>query len=68
MEHKKDKNNSGEKFITLDELAKILKVVPMTIYRKCWAGKLPHYRMDGGRKYLFLKSEVMAALKQKVKQ
>lgn len=62
MEDQKIKNDAGEEFLTLEELAARLKLNKMTIYKRCWSNKLPHYRM--GTKYLFLLSEVLAALKQ----
>ena len=35
-----------EKFYTVDEVAQILKVNPMTVYRWIKAGKLPSYKVE----------------------
>lgn len=50
--------------ITVEELARHLRVSVPTIYRYVQAGKLPHFRIAGGRQIRFVLSEVLPFVQQ----
>lgn len=56
-----NKNNSPEEFYTAEELAKILKVNIMTIYRYIKAGKVKAYKI--GKEFRIEKQEFNNFLK-----
>lgn len=51
-----------EKFYTVDEIAEILKVNPMTVYRWIKAGKLKSYK--AGRNFRIKKGDLDKFLEQ----
>lgn len=50
--------------ITVEELARHLRVSVPTIYRYVQAGKLPHFRVAGGRQIRFVLAEVLPFVQQ----
>lgn len=51
-----------EKYYTIEEVAEMLKVVYMTVYRWIKQGKLKAYRV--GKKYMIKKSEIEALIEK----
>jgi excisionase family DNA binding protein len=38
--------------LSLQEMAKYLRVHPMTLYRHCWSGRMPSIRVGGQYKFI----------------
>jgi len=51
-----------EKYYTIEEVAEMLKVVYMTVYRWVRQGKLKAFRV--GKKYMIKKSDIEALIEQ----
>jgi len=54
-------NNNKDEVLEMDGICKLLKVTPITIYRKVKSGKIPH--MKRGRKLLFSRNDILNWLK-----
>jgi len=54
--------DNKEKYYTIDEVAEMLKVVYMTVYRWIRNGKLKAFRV--GKKYMIKKSDIEALIEK----
>ena len=54
-------NKDQDEVLEMDGICELLKVTPITIYRKVKSGKIPH--MKRGRKLLFSRNDILNWLK-----
>lgn len=57
-----------EKFLTIEQVAEILKVSAQTVWSKCKRGKLPALRLPGSRRWLINKKEFEKELNELMKK
>ena len=57
-----------EKFLTIEQVAEILKVTTQTVWIRCKQGKLPALKLPGSRRWLINKREFEKQLNELMKK
>lgn len=57
-----------EKFLTIEQVAEILKVSTQTVWIRCKADKLPALKLPGSRRWLINKKEFEKQLNELMKK
>jgi excisionase family DNA binding protein len=57
-----------EKFLTIEQVAEILKVTTQTVWIRCKQGKLPALKLPGSRRWLISKKEFEKQLNELMKK
>lgn len=57
-----------EKFLTIEQVAEVLKLTTQTVWLRCKQGKLPAFKLPGSRRWLINKKEFEKQLNELMKK